>query len=275
MSVLGRRIAALAAVLAVVVAAIAVYLSTGRSTGVSMASGTKVPAVTAEQLRPMLLTKDDLPEGTEFEDAPIDSANQAVNQDGMVVKPESCLGAVQIALKGAPVTGWLQAGSVPDRSGRIPFQVAVGVADGGLDLAAVRAAVGTCRTGTISWPEHKLTAEVSLAEVTAPGVRGMRTYAYKSTMKFTNVTQEQLAPIVGSCSIARAADTGTVSTVSKECVEHAPVSAKLITISTEQYVGLAVGGSAYVSGCGGTIAAVSQMLAIPSRRLQEAGIVQS
>lgn len=269
----GRRITALAALLAVAVAAIAVYLYTERSTGVSMASGAGTPVLTAEQIQPLMLTEAEHPVGTEYEEAPISAANQAVSQGGMVVTPESCLGALQIVLGDAQVTGWMQVGSRPAKSGRTPFQSAVGFVKGGLDLAKLRETVGTCTAGTISWPAKKLTASISLSEVPAPAVKGMSTYAYKSTMTFTNVTQSEIEEPVGSCPIEPQPEFGSVETVSKECVEHAPVSEERMDITTEQYVAYAVVGNAYVEACAATIAEIDQMLAVPADRLRASGHV--
>ncbi|GAA4447479.1 hypothetical protein [Phytohabitans houttuyneae] len=266
----GRRITVLAALLAVAVAAAAVYLYTARSTGVSMASAAGTPAMTAEQIQPFLLTQAEHPEGTEYQEAPISAANQAVNQGGMVVTPQSCLGALQIALGDAQATGWMQAGSRPTKSGRTPFQSAVGIVKGGLDLAKLREAVGTCSSGTISWPEKKLTASISLSEVPAPAVKGMSTFAYKSTMKFTNVTQAEIEPIE-SCPIEPGPELGSFETVAKECVEHAPVSQERMDITTEQYVAYAAVENVYVEACAASPAEIEQLLAVPSDRLRAAG----
>jgi len=275
MSSTGRRVTALAALLAVAVAAIAVYLITARSTGVSVASASGTPVLTAEQIQPLLLASKEHPDGTQYDEAPITAGSFEVNQGGMVVTPQSCLGALPIALGGAQVTGWTQMGSRPSATGRTPFQSSVGIVKGGVDLAKLREVVGTCSSGTISWPDRKLTAEVSLSEVAAPSVKGMSTYAYKSTMKFTNVTQAEIAPPVDSCSIEdmpELPELGRVDTISKECVEHAPVSEKRMDITTEQYVAYAVVGNAYVEACAASPAEIDQLLALPSDRLRAAGI---
>jgi hypothetical protein len=272
MSSTGRRVTALAALLAVAVAAIAVYLITARSTGVSVASASGTPVLTAEQVQPLLLGSKEHPDGTQYDEAPITAGSFTVNQGGMVVTPESCLGALPITLQGAQVTGWTQMGSRPSATGRTPFQSSVGIVKGGVDLDKLREVVGTCKSGTISWPDRKLTAEVSLSEVPAPSVKGMSTYAYKSTMKFTNVTQDEIAPPVDSCSIEKMPELGSIETVSKECVEHAPVSEKRMDITTEQYVAYAVVGNAYVEACAASPAEIEQLLAVPSDRLRAAGI---
>jgi len=196
MTITGRRITALVAVFAVVVAAIAVYLVTAGSAGMSVAAGAGTPVLTAEQIQPFTLSKAEHPDGTEYAEAPISAASFAVNQGGMVVTPQSCLGALPIVLGGAQVTGWTQMGSRPAASGRTPFQSSVGIVKGGLDLAKLREVVATCASGTISWPDNKLTAGISLSEVAAPAVKGMETFAYRSTMRFTNVTRSELGMVV-------------------------------------------------------------------------------
>jgi hypothetical protein len=275
MTVTGRRITALAAVVAVAAAAIAVYLFTARATGVSVAAGAGTPVLTAEQIQPFLLASKEHPDGTEYSEAPISAALFAVNQGGMVVTPESCLGALPIVLGDAQVTGWTQMGSRPAKSGRTPFQSSVGIVKGGLDLAKLREVVGTCESGTISWPDKKLTASISLSEVAVAGVKGMSTFAYKSTMSFTNVTQAELG-MVAACPVEpelpELPELGKVETVSKECVEHAPVSEKRMDITTEQYVAYAVVGNAYVEACAASMAEIDQLLAVPSDRLRSAGI---
>jgi hypothetical protein len=108
MTIAGRRVTALAAVFAVVVAAIAVYLITAGSAGMSVAAGAGTPGLTAEQLQPFTLSRSEHPDGTEYAEAPISAGSFAVNQGGMVVTPQSCLGALPIVLGGAQVTGWTQ-----------------------------------------------------------------------------------------------------------------------------------------------------------------------
>jgi len=275
MTVTGRRITALAAVVAVMVAAIAVYLFTARAAGVSVAAGAGAPVLTAEQIQPLLLASKEHPDGTEYAEAPISASSFAVNQGGMVVTPQSCLGALPIVLGDAQVTGWTQMGSRKSETGRTPFQSSVGIVKGGLDLDKLREVVGTCKSGTVSWPDKKLTASISLSEVTVATVKGMSTYAYKSAMTFTNVTQAELG-MVAACvlepELPELPELGKVETVSKECVEHAPVSEKRMDITTEQYVAYAVVGNAYVEACAASAAEIDQLLAVPSDRLRSAGI---
>lgn len=268
----GRRVTTLGALLAVVAAAIVVYLSTGRSTGVTMASAAGAPMLTIEQIERVMLTEADHPRGTTFEQAPIDPANQAVEQGGMVVTPDSCMGALQITLgPDARVTGLTQVGSQPGSANRTPFQSAVAAVAGGLDLNRMREVVATCKNGTVSWPDRKLTASISLTEAPAPRVEGMRTFAYKSTMKFTNVTASELAAAVSACSLSAAADLGTVQTVAQECVTHKDAPQERMDVTTEQFVAYAAVGSIYIEACGAMAAQTQQMLVVPSDRLRAAG----
>lgn len=273
MATTGRRIMILATLVALAVAAIVVYAYTARSTGVSMASGAGKPVLGVEQAKSVLLTEAEHPAGTVLNEMPIAEANKAstANRDASVrVSPESCLNALQIALGGAEVTGWMQTGTRPSGAGRSPFQNAVGRVDSGLDVNRLREVVGTCKSGTITWTDLKVTSTISLAEVAAPEVKGTSTFAYQVTMQFNDITAEELAA-VQACEIEVDPGTGSFQSVSQSCLTDKAVAEKRTDVTVTQYIGYAASYQLYVEACAASMAEVQELLAVPVDRLRVGG----
>ncbi|MGW5670797.1 hypothetical protein [Micromonospora sp. NPDC003776] len=259
----GRRITTLA-VLAVAVAAMCVYFSTARSAKeIPAAAGARGPAMTAASMRSALLPEAQHPAGTTLQEMPLTKGDMNASQGGMIVAPESCLGALKVALGTDEVNGWIQRGSRKTSTGYAPFQNSVGQVKGGLDVAKLRAAVGTCKSGTITWPEKKLTATISLSEVTAPAIKGANTFTYMSTMSFTGVTKEQLKD-VSQCAIEQQA---TISNAS--CVTYKATGGKTMDVALEVFVGYAAVGDTFVEACEATAQQANEMVALMFDRLEE------
>jgi hypothetical protein len=152
-------------------------------------------ALTLEELKTVLVPRDEQPTGTTVSD-PMTLRDAAAygalgSPQGMTSSPASCLTFVGDAIGDASaLDGWIQFGMRDKEVGHAYSTQLVVNLPGGADVGKVAAAAETCAHGTLTL-EGTLTGDTTFAQVPSPRLAAASTYDTRMTTTFPTPTSTE------------------------------------------------------------------------------------